>query len=244
MKIIVCGASGRMGKQLIEIIRKSNCHKIAAAVDVIRQEGEFFCCCDINEVTEKADVIIDFSHHSATPALLSYALEKKMPIVIAPTGHTDEEKAAAAEAAKSIPVFMSGNMSIGIALLMKLVRETVKIFPDADVEIVETHHNQKLDVPSGTALMLAKAASDEKKNSTLVIGRHENGKRRPEEIGIHSIRSGRVVGEHEVRIDTGTQTLVLKHEAHSRELFAEGAVTAAEYLLTRECGMFDVQSLL
>ena len=233
-----------MGEKLIASIESGfNGASVAAAVDINMPKGNYPCYTDIADVTEDADVIIDFSHHTSAPALIKYALERKIPLVIATTGHTEEEKALAVEAAKEIPVFMSGNMSIGIALLMELVRRTVEVFPDADVEIVEVHHNQKVDVPSGTALMLANTVKDAR-GGEFNIGRHENGKRKQGEIGIHSLRTGKVIGEHEVRVDTGSQTIVLKHESHGRELFAEGALCAAAYISVLENGMYSVSDMI
>ena len=233
-----------MGEKLIASIKSGfNGASVAAAVDINMPKGDYPCYTDIFDVTEDADVIIDFSHHTAAPSLIRYALDRNIPLVIATTGHTEEEKALAVEASKKIPVFMSGNMSIGIALLMELVRRTVEVFPDADVEIVEVHHNQKVDVPSGTALMLANTVKDAR-GGELNIGRHENGKRKQGEIGIHSLRTGKVIGEHEVRIDTGSQTITLKHESHGRELFAEGALCAAAYISELECGMYSVSDMI
>ncbi|MBQ7381115.1 MAG: 4-hydroxy-tetrahydrodipicolinate reductase, partial [Clostridia bacterium] len=148
-------------------------------------------------------------------------------------------KAASAE----IPVFFSGNMSIGIALLISLAKKAASVFPDADIEIVETHHNRKLDVPSGTALMIAEGIREARGAGELCIGRHENGKRPEGEIGIHSLRLGNVVGVHEIHINTGTQTLTLKHEAHDRALFAEGALTAAAFLVEQKAGLWNVNDL-
>ena len=233
-----------MGEKLIASIKSGfNGASVAAAVDINMPKGDYPCYTDIFDVTEDADVIIDFSHHTAAPRLIRYALDRNIPLVIATTGHTEEEKALACEASKKIPVFMSGNMSIGVALLMELVRRTVEVFPDADVEIVEVHHNQKVDVPSGTALMLANTVKDAR-GGELNIGRHENGKRKQGEIGIHSLRTGKVIGEHEVRIDTGSQTITLKHESHGRELFAEGALCAAAYISELECGMYSVSDMI
>ena len=127
-------------------------------------------------------------------------------------------------ASKSIPLFYSGNMSLGIALLTEMARMAAKMFPEADIEIVEQHHNRKIDVPSGTALMLAHAVQEARPDTVLNVGRHENGKRSPKEIGIHSLRMGNTVGVHEVIVNTGTQVLTLKHEAQDRSLFAEGAL--------------------
>lgn len=244
MKVIVNGAQGRMGKELLSSIASGYCGaELVAAVDITMPEVDAPAYSSLADVEEQADILIDFSHHSATDKVLAFALERKMPTVIATTGQTDEEKAAIEVASRKIPLFYSGNMSIGIALLVSLVKATIQVFPDADVEIVETHHNQKLDVPSGTALMIAKGIEDVRQNTTLCIGRHENGKRPVGEVGIHSIRMGKVVGIHEVHINTGSQTLTLKHEAHSRALFAEGALKAAEYLREQTAGLYSVGDL-
>lgn len=246
MKVIVCGASGRMGKELIGAIEGGYCSAtLAAATDIVLPIVNCPAYTDIAEVKEEADVIIDFSHHSATPSLLSYATERKLPLVIATTGQTEEEKEMIYKASEQIPVFYSGNMSIGIALLVSLVKQAVKVFPDADVEITEVHHNQKVDVPSGTALMLAEGVKEARSGeSQFCIGRHENGKRAHGEIGIHSLRMGKVIGEHEVRIDTGSQTITLSHKSHSRSLFAEGSLTAAVYLCGKEKGIYNVNDML
>lgn len=246
MKVIVCGASGKMGKELISAIESGYCSAtLAAATDIVLPIVNCPAYTDIADVKEEADVIIDFSHHSATNSLVSYAIEKKLPLIIATTGQTEEEKEAIKKASELIPVFYSGNMSIGIALLISLVKQAVRIFPDADVEITEVHHNQKVDVPSGTALMLAEGVREAKgAESSFCIGRHENGKRSVGEIGIHSLRMGKVIGEHEVRIDTGSQTLTLSHKSHSRALFAEGALTAAVYLCGKENGLYSVNDML
>lgn len=246
MKVIVCGASGRMGKELIGAIEGGYCSAtLVAATDIVLPIVNCAAYTDIAEVKEEADVIIDFSHHSATPSLLSYATERKLPLVIATTGQTEEEKEMIYKASEQIPVFYSGNMSIGIALLVSLVKQAVKVFPDADVEITEVHHNQKIDVPSGTALMLAEGIKEARNSeSKFCIGRHENGKRAHGEIGIHSLRMGKVIGEHEVRIDTGSQTITLSHKSHSRSLFAEGSLTAAVYLCEKEKGIYNVNDML
>ena len=243
MNIIIHGSTGRMGQNLIKLTKKS--HTLAAAVS-IEQET---CAAEkkyhsLPEYDGPADLMIDFSHHTAIGAVLDYATARKLPLVIGTTGHTPEELAAIADAAKTVPVFHAGNYSLGIAVLMNLARQTAKAFPDAEVEIVETHHDQKLDVPSGTALMLAQAVKDGHPEASYNVGRHENGKRDPKEIGIHSLRMGNVVGIHEVIIATGTQTITLKHEAHDRMLFAEGAMTAAEYLLGKKPGLYNMDTML
>ena len=155
MKLIINGAAGRMGQALTKMIASSTDFTVAGAVDAVCP-GEGMVA-SLSQIKEKADCIIDFSHHTATKDLTDYAVANGTAVVICTTGHTDEELSYIAGAAKHIPVFHSGNMSVGIALLMELAKQTAKMFPDADIEIVETHHNQKLDAPSGTALMLAKA---------------------------------------------------------------------------------------
>ena len=157
---------------------------------------------------------------------------------------TDQERAAIEEAAREIPIFFSYNMSLGIALLARLAKETAKWFPDADIEIVEAHHNRKLDVPSGTALLLADAIREVRPEAEYVIGRHENGRRKPQDIGIHSLRLGNEVGTHEILVTTGTQTITLKHEAKDRSLFAEGALAAAEFLAGKPAGLYTMQDMM
>jgi len=244
MKILLNGIGGRMGKEVTR--RALDGYKettLVCGVDGFGADAPVPCYKSFTEVTEDVDCVIDFSHHSLTAPLLAFCKQKKLPVVIATTGQTEEEKAKIRAAAAEIPVFFSGNMSIGIALLISLAKKAASVFPDADVEIVETHHNRKLDVPSGTALMIAEGIREARGTGELCIGRHENGKRPEGEIGIHSLRLGNVVGEHEIRINTGTQTITLKHEAHSRALFAEGALTAAAFLIEQENGLFNVNDL-
>lgn len=245
MKIILCGASGRMGRVVAQTVADGfGGATIAAAVDISMPTLDCPCYTSLADVREEADVLVDFSHHSATDDILSFALARRMPAIIATTGQTEAEKESIRKAAHTIPIFFSGNMSIGIALLISLAKKAAAVFPDADIEIVETHHHNKLDVPSGTALMLAEGVRQARDGGSLLVGRHENGKRPMGEIGIHSLRLGNVIGEHEIRIDTGTQTLTLAHKAHSRALFAEGALSAAVFLIDRENGLYNVNDLL
>lgn len=244
MNILVNGASGFMGRELLKLLAAPECQDTPVACVDLHIDGlPAPAYTSLSDVREKVDVIIDFSHHSATEALLAYALRHKTPVVIATTGQTDEEVAAIKEASKKIPVFFSANMSLGVALLAALVRLTVKTFPSADVEIIETHHNRKIDVPSGTALMLARSVQSVRDDAEFVVGRHENGKKKPNEVGIHSLRLGNVVGEHEVHINTGSETITLRHQAHSRALFADGALVAARFLVKCEAGLYTLASL-
>ena len=241
MRVILNGASGRMGK---EVINSTNGDfkgvEIVACVDVIKPEVSCPSYTKLSNVREKGDVIIDFSHHSCTREVLDFAVKTSTPVIIATTGQTDEERKMIKTASEKVGVFFAGNMSIGIALLVELVKNAVKVFPEADVEIIETHHNQKLDVPSGTALMLAEGVKSVRENAVFNIGRHENGKRTSNEVGIHSIRMGKIVGIHEVKISTSSQTITLKHEAHSRSLFAEGALKAGAFMCNKTKGRYSL----
>lgn len=243
MNIIVNGACGRMGKEVIKVLlAKYGTDAEIIPVDVCAMNEDTLV--NIRDYKGKAECIVDFSSHLGTKALLEYAVDTNTPAVIATTGHTKEELDMIEEAGKSIPIFHSGNMSIGVALLVKLAREAARVMPDADVEIIEQHHNQKVDVPSGTALLIANGIKEERQNAQFVIGRHDNGKRKPEEIDIHSIRAGGIVGIHEVIICTPSQTITLKHEAHNRTLFAEGAAAAVDYIITKEKGIFNINDML
>ena len=246
MKIVVNGSNGRMGRVLISMMREDPAsYEIVAAVDMNNcASGEYPMYENIRDFTGDADCIIDFSHHSAAPALCEYAAERGIPLIIATTAHTDEEKAAIVNAAKSVPVFFSANMSLGIAVTARLAKTAAALFPEADIEIVEAHHNRKLDVPSGTAILLGNAIKQVRTDAEFNIGRHENGKRTKNEIGIHSIRTGNVVGDHEIIIATDTQTIRIKHEAHDRALFAEGALEAARFLCGKPAGLYDMNSIV
>ncbi|MBQ9720329.1 MAG: 4-hydroxy-tetrahydrodipicolinate reductase, partial [Oscillospiraceae bacterium] len=199
---------------------------------------------DAPESFASADCIVDFSHHSGIRDLLAYARAHRIPAVIATTGHDEAEKAEILAASQEIPVFFSANMSIGIALLVELAKKTAAAMPDAEIEIIEKHHDRKLDAPSGTALMLADAIREVRPDAYAVTGRSGHGKRTPEEIGIHAVRMGNIVGEHEVIVGTQNQTITLKHEAHSRALFAEGALSAAAFLQGKPNGLYTMQDMI
>ncbi len=241
MKIILHGAGGHMGRIMRRLIEENENMTLAAAVDVSGAEG---CLTSLDEYTGEADCLIDFSHHAATNAILDYCVRRNLPLVLCTTGQTDEERAAISKAGSAIPLFFSANMSPAIAMLAGMAAQAAKMFPDADIEIIEKHHNRKLDVPSGTALLLAKSIQEVREDSWLNIGRHENGKRAKKEIGVHSLRMGNEVGTHEIIISTGTQTITLKHEAEDRALFAEGAIAAAEYIVRQQAGVYAMQDMI
>ena len=239
MKIIVNGAGGHMGREVCRLVEASD-NTVAARVDKFGGEEMLT---NINDFSGDADVIIDFSHHTASPELVKYAVERQIPIIIATTGHDDAELEAIYEASKNVAVFMSANMSLGVALLVELAKKTARVFPDADIEIIEKHHNRKLDAPSGTALMIAKAIEEVRRGVKFVFGRGGQQKREPNEIGIHAVRGGNIVGEHEVIVCTDAQIITLKHEAQSRSLFAEGAIAAASFLVGKGAGLYSMQDI-
>ncbi|MBQ8894602.1 MAG: 4-hydroxy-tetrahydrodipicolinate reductase [Clostridia bacterium] len=245
MKIIIYGINGRMGTE-VRKLTESNFRgaELHAGVDMGGNESGFPCFEKLEQVPAGADCIVDFSHHTATKALLTAAVKAKLPVILATTGHTDKELAMIREAAKEIPVFFSYNMSMGVALLAELAKKTAAFYPNANIEIVETHHNRKLDAPSGTAILIANAIKEVRKAATTLVGRSGHGKRTEEEIGIHSVRRGNIVGIHEVLVSTDAETITLKHEAHSRALFAEGALAAAEYLCGKPAGLYNMQNLI
>ena len=240
IKLIINGAGGRMGSKLSSLVDENDGFVCVGAVDAYA-EGFTSSLCDVNE---SADGIIDFSSHLATSELLAYAVEKKLPLVIATTGHTDEELEAIKRASLEIPIFMSANMSVGIAVTINLAKQLASVFPEADIEIVEKHHNQKLDAPSGTALMIANAISEVRSNAQLVRGRDGIKKREKGDIGIHAVRMGGIIGEHEVFVSTPSQTISVKHEAHTRDLFAEGALTALSFIVGKKPALYGMYDML
>lgn len=245
MKIIVSGAGGRMGKEVINLAKNGfKGAELAAAMDIVPMKEDFPSYTNWKDVKENADCIIDFSNHAGVANLLSYAVAKKIPVVVATTGHTDREIMMIKEAAKQIPVFWSANMSLGVALLVELAKEATKAMPNADIEIIEKHHNRKLDAPSGTALMIANAIKKVREKSKFVFGRYGQSKRTTDEIGIHAVRMGNIVGEHEVIIGTDNETITLKHEAHNRALFADGAIAAAAFIVGKPAGLYAMQDVV
>ena len=238
MKAIICGANGAMGKLICERLADEVVGKVSI-------DGENGVPKTFNELgAVEADVIVDFSHHTAVAEVLANARALKCAAVIGTTGHTREEKELIAEAAAEIPVFFSGNMSLGIAVLCRLATQATAVFPDADIEIVEVHHNRKVDAPSGTAKMLFEAVKKARPEAYEHCGRAGEGKREPNEVGISSLRMGNVVGVHEIHICTPNQTLTLRHEAGNRGMLADGAVDAARFICGKKPGLYNMEDLL
>lgn len=246
MDIIIHGATGRMGRAVSE--RASQGFAGAVPVALVSPDGPEGgaknCYTALDHYTGPADCVVDFSHHSAVHTLLDYCWARRLPVVIATTGHTEDEAARIQAAAQRIPIFFSANMSVGVALLADLAHRAAAMFPNADIEIIERHHDRKLDVPSGTALLLGRKLMEVRPDAELVVGRHENGLRTREEIGIHSLRLGNEVGTHEIILATGTETITLRHKAEDRALFAEGALTAAAFLQGKRAGLYTMEDMI
>ena len=246
MKVLIHGSTGRMGKILCDLLTAGYPGlELAARVSPEEIADPANCVYTaLSEVNCDVECVIDFSHHTAVNSLMEFCISRNLPVVVSTTGHTPEEKAVINAASEKIPVFFSANMSIGVALLAELAKKAASVFPNANIEIIEKHHNQKLDVPSGTALLLAHRIQEALTDSVLLVGRHENGKRTAQEIGIHSLRLGNEVGTHEIIIATGAETITLKHEAENRSLFANGALAAAAFLGGKPAGLYSMKDII
>ncbi len=249
LKIALSGCNGRMGRAIQDIVSNRENMKLVAGFDInTEKSADFPVFSDPFEFTGSCDVIIDFSNASSTEHLLLYCEKHNIPVIICTTGHSKEQLDKIREASDKVPVFRSGNMSIGINLMLELLKKSASVLGDKyDVEIIEAHHNQKLDAPSGTAIMLADAVSEALPyNAEYVYDRHKRREKRPgHEIGISSIRGGTIVGEHSVMFCGRDEIIEIKHTALSREVFAVGAVDAAEFMSGGlKPGMYDMTDVI
>lgn len=246
-KIILCGANGKMGHVIRNIVAADNECEIVAGVDINTESTDFPIYSEIDSVKESADVIIDFSNPALLNSLLEYSAAKKIPVVIATTGFDDDQKKQIENAATENGVFFTYNMSLGINLLATLAKKAVDVLGnDFDIEIIEKHHNQKIDAPSGTALMLADAICEEiDKPMKYEYDRHsKREKRSKNEIGMHAVRGGTIVGEHEIIFAGRDEIITLSHSARSKEIFAVGAVNAAKYMVGKGAGLYTMKALI
>lgn len=245
MKILLSGIGGHMGNEVLRLAENGiRGAKVTAGIDKMGYNGDIPFATSFENASSDVDVIVDFSHHSLTKELLDFAISKNLPLVLATTGQTDEEKQMIEEASKKIPLFFSSNYSLGVALLIELAKKAASVMTDADIEIVECHHNRKVDAPSGTALSIAEGIVSVRPELQIHSGRSGFGKREKNEIGISSLRMGNIVGQHEVHICTESQCITIRHEAYSRALFAEGALAAAEFIIGKPAGLYGMSTLL
>ena len=247
MKVIINGYSGTMGQVLTKCVAYDEELELVAGISPKHHDVDGFnTYSSFADVKEDSDVVIDFSNPLALDGILEYCLKTKTPVVLATTGYNDEEMEKIHEAAKQIPVFLSFNMSLGVNILLKLVKEAAKNLANFDIEIIEKHHNKKLDAPSsGTAVMIANAVKEIREQSEFIYGRHgRTGKRQQNEVGIHAVRGGTIVGEHSAIFAGNDEILEINHSARSKNVFAEGAIAAAKYLVNQEPGFYNMDDML
>ena len=247
MNILLNGASGRMGNEVALRVEKEENMQIVAGIGLEEDlTGKFPIYIKIEDVKEKIDVIIDFSVPKATFKVLEYAEKEKTPIVIATTGFSNDELEKIEELSKEIPIFRSANMSLDINLMAEIVKKVAKVLQDTDIEIIETHHNRKIDAPSGTAILLADAINEvlENKKEYDFNRMQKREPRNKNEIGFSSIRGGNIVGEHTVAFFGENETLEIKHTSYSRQVFVEGAIKSAKFIITKENGLYDMNDLI
>ena len=247
--IIMHGCNGRMGRVISELVEKDSQAKIVAGIDPFSAGSNAYPVYQsINECNVPADVVIDFSNASAVDALVDYCVERKIPLVLCTTGLSNDQLLKVNEASSKVAVLRSANMSLGINTLLKLLKDAAKVLAPAgfDIEIVEKHHNLKLDAPSGTAIALADAIKEELDDSYYyVYDRSQERKiREPKEIGISAVRGGTIVGEHEVLFAGIDEVIEFKHTAYSKSIFAKGAIEAAKFLAGKGPGFYTMQDVI
>lgn len=247
-KIVMNGCNGKMGQVITRLVAEDDDCEIVAGFDVNDTiDNTYPVFTNPDEFTGEADVVIDFSHPSALTNVLNYCKKRKFPVILATTGFTNEQKQEFTDASKEIPVFFSANMSLGINLLIDLAKKATKLLEgNFDIEIVERHHNQKLDAPSGTALAIADAIDETLSfPAEYVYDRHAvRKKRKKTEIGLHAVRGGTIVGEHDIIFAGTDEVIELKHSAHSKEVFAVGAVKAAKFITDKPAGLYNMNDII
>ena len=247
VKIILSGCSGKMGRAVTEMAQAQENLSIIAGVDNFPAAHAYPVFSDFEQLNITGDVIIDFSRPALLSSLIQYAIKTKTPAVLATTGYSDQQLNDIKRASAHIPLFISGNMSLGVNLMLSLLKSATKILKDTfDIEIIEKHHNQKVDAPSGTALMMAQTINQAAGGDMqYVYDRHPLSQKRAKgELGIHSVRGGTIVGEHEIIFAGQDEVIELKHTAYSRAIFGKGAVSAALYLAGKEAGMYDMSDVI
>ncbi|WP_297422341.1 4-hydroxy-tetrahydrodipicolinate reductase [Clostridium sp.] len=247
IKIVLNGCSGKMGKMITECAAKFKGVEIIAGIDKYPSNASYPIFETIQDLNIDYDVLLDFSRADALHDLLELTEKTNKPLVICSTGFTQDDLALIDEKSKSLKLFKTGNLSYGINLICSLLKKiTPMLYGNYDIEIVEKHHNQKVDAPSGTALMLADAAKESIKDTTkYVFGREGNAKREDNEIGIHAVRGGGIIGDHEVIFAGTGEVIELTHKAISREVFAVGSLKACEFMATvTEPGIYDMNDVI
>ncbi len=245
-KIILCGCQGYMGKTITQIVSERNDSTIVAGVDIKNDlTTDYPIFSNINDISIEADVIIDFSHPSLLDSILNFAKNNQLPTLIATTGNSDTDIAKIELASKECPIFFSYNMSLGISLIAELAAKAKSILgKQFDIEIIEKHHNKKIDAPSGTAIMLANALNTDNEYEYIYDRHAERKPRSKNEIGISSLRGGTIVGEHSVIFAGNDEVIEIKHTAFSKKVFAEGAINAANWLKNKPNGLYNMKHII
>lgn len=246
LKVLVNGCLGKMGVVLSKcVIEDEELELVCGVSQNLPCDTPFKVYPRCSDVIDDVDVIIDFSHHLALDDVLSFAVNNNKPLVIATTGYSEEELLKIKEASKIIPIFHSSNMSLGVNVLLKLVKDATKLLNNFDIEIIEKHHNKKIDAPSGTALMIADGIKDVLPNLEYSYGRYSRyAKRSESELGIHAVRGGSIVGEHTVIFAGHDEVVEIKHSAQSKDIFAKGSISAAKYLVNQSPGYYNMDNML
>lgn len=246
IRVILSGCNGKMGRVISNVVANFSDLSIVAGVDRNPSQNSYPVFSNIDDCNVDADVIIDFSRPDALDSLIKYAKEKSIGIVLCTTGFTDEQILKINEAANEIPIFRSANMSIGINVVNKVLKNiSALLYKDFDIEIIEKHHNQKVDAPSGTALLLANTIKDSLPEETMFVhGREGIAKRSHKEIGIHAIRGGSIVGDHEVIFAGQGEVIEISHYAISREVFAVGSLKACQFMYGKEKGLYSMDDVV
>ena len=250
MNILICGFTGKMGQAIYELTKQSTDLVVTEGLDLQEKceslKNNFPNVNLISNIqnSKTAQVVIDFSFHGAIKSILDFCTSKKLPLVIGTTAHTEEELKLIENASKIIPIFKSSNYSQGVYVLVELIKNATKMLDGWDIEIVEKHHSKKLDTPSGTAKMMIDGVKSVKTDAIELIGRtKEAQKRTQQEIGVHSIRGGGIVGEHEIEFISNSETIKITHEAFSRNVFAEGCLKAVKFLHSKPAGLYQMKNL-
>ena len=247
INVLLSGCNGKMGRVITNILESNELMNIVCGYDINTESDSYPVYSDFSQVKEKVDVVIDFSNPACLDNLISFCGDRRVPLVLATTGLSTEQREKLSALSKRIPVFYSANMSVGVNLLISLVKKAAAVLEgNFDIEIIEKHHNQKIDAPSGTALMIAdEITSSLKGNVDYVYDRHFVRKKREQsEIGIHSIRGGTIVGEHSVIFAGNDEIIEVKHTATGKEVFAVGAIKAAAFLVGKHPGMYNMEDLV
>jgi 4-hydroxy-tetrahydrodipicolinate reductase len=244
MNILIYGIFGKMGQRVAQQIMQSQNHTLVGGVDPKGRTSESFEVFARIEDAPMADVIIDFSYPEALENILTFAISHHVPLVLATTGYTDEQLQTIQKASAHIPIFQSSNTSFGVLVMRKLLALATSYLGDFDIELIEAHHNRKADAPSGTAKLLVSTINESLPVARTVVNGNHEGKRKSDAIGVHAIRAGAIVGDHTVLFANESESIEISHRAFSKEVFAQGALRAAQFIISAPVGLYSMDDLI